>query len=244
MIRTTFKNRFLLLLKMAEKNKEKTKEKLEKNDFVNLEYIGKTKEGKIFDTNIKQEAKKINMNIETRPLAICIGQGMILQGIDEFLKGKETGKEYTLELKPEKAFGKRKKELVKTMPISVFEKQDVAPRRGMMFNFDNSIGRISAVSGGRVIVDFNNPLANKDVIYDLKVKEKIKDKKEKAKILIKTFFRKEFDFEIKDKKLIIKMPKPFSQLANMYKRKFKEILGLDLEVKEVKKEEKKQGNKK
>ena len=107
---------------------------------------------------------------------------MILPAIDKFLIGKEAGKEYNLELPPEKAFGKRQKEKVKTMPMKVFERHGINPRRGMAFNFDNKIGKIKAVSGARVIVDFNNPMASKDVEYNLKPKKKIKDKEVGTKL--------------------------------------------------------------
>ncbi len=210
----------------------KKQEKINKNDFIKLDYIGKVKDGEIFDTNIKKQAEKIGLNIKERPLAICVGQGMILSGIDEFLLGKETGK-YNLELKSEKAFGKRKREMIRTMPMSVFSQHKISPRRGMVLNFDSAIGKVSAVSGGRVIVDFNNPLAGKDVEYDLNVKEKIKDEKEKARVLIKSFFRNDFEFEIKQGKIIISLDKKqenVKKFIEIFKDKFKEILNLDLEI--------------
>lgn len=177
-------------------NKEK-KQMLKKNDFIELEYTGKIKNtGDIFDTNIKEEAGKLKLDIKTRPLVICLGQNMILPAIDDFLIGKEVGKSYTLELIPEKAFGTRKKELIRTMPLSVFSKHNINPQQGMIFTFDNLLGRISAISGGRIIVDFNNPIAGKEVVYELKIKRKLTDEKEKIKSLMSAFFKKEFDFEI------------------------------------------------
>jgi len=208
---------------------------LQKNDFVEIEYIGKVKDGDIFDTNIEEEAKKIGVDIKTRPLIICIGQGMILPAIDEFLIGKEDGNSYTLKLPPEKAFGARKRELVKTMPLSVFNKHQITPQTGMVFTFDNLLGRISAVSGGRVIVDFNNPLAGKDVVYNLKIKRKLTDINEKIKTLMLTFFRKEFEYELKNKKLILKAELGFKKFIELFKKKFKEILDLELEVQKTEK---------
>ena len=223
---------------------------LQKNDFVELEYIGKVKDGNIFDTNIKEEAKKIQLEIETRPLIICLGQNFILQAIDEFLIGKEIGK-YTLELSPEKAFGLRNTKLIKTMPIKIFLEKQVYPQPGMMFEFDNVIGRISAVSGGRVIVDFNHPLSNKTVVYELNIKKLITDEKEKVEALQIFFFRRKFDFDIsksgdfddaqkskegkkishiKDKKLIIKSEAKLKPFFDLFKDKFKEILNLELEI--------------
>jgi len=209
------------------------KEKIKRNDFVELEYTGKIKDTEqIFDTNEKEEAKKLNSNIKPKPLIICIGQNMILPAIDEFLVGKEIGKSYTLALPPEKAFGKRKRELIKTMPMSVFRGQNITPQAGMMFSFDNLLGRITAVSGGRVIVDFNNPIAGKNVVYELKVKRKITEQEEKVKALMLTFFKKEFPFNIKEKKLILKAKPEEKKFIKLFSEKFKEILGLELEVSE------------
>jgi len=209
------------------------KEKIKRNDFVELEYTGKIKDTEqIFDTNEKEEAKKLNSNIKPKPLIICIGQNMILPAIDEFLVGKEIGKSYTLTLPPEKAFGKRKRELIKIMPMSVFRGQNITPQAGMMFSFDNLLGRITAVSGGRVIVDFNNPIAGKNVVYELKVKRKITEQEEKVKALMLTFFKKEFPFDIKEKKLILKAKPEEKKFIKLFSEKFKEILGLELEVSE------------
>lgn len=206
--------------------------KIKKDDFIELEFIGKIKGGNIFDTNIKEEAEKLNLNIETRPLIICIEQGMILPAIDEFLIGKERGR-YELELSPEKAFGQRRRDLIKTMPSSVFKNQNIVPQAGMIFNFDNLLGRISAVSGGRVIVDFNNPLAGKMIIYELNVKRIINNLDEKIKFLILFFFRMDLKYELREKRLIVEAEKSFSKFIALFKPKFKEILDLELEIKEI-----------
>jgi FKBP-type peptidyl-prolyl cis-trans isomerase 2 len=209
---------------------------LQKNDFVELEFIGRVKNGDIFDTNIKEEAKKINLELETRPLIICLGQNMILPAIDEFLTGKEIGK-YILELEPEKAFGLRNRNLIKTMPVKIFLEKQVYPQPGMMFEFDNVIGKISAVSGGRVIVDFNHPLANKTVIYELNVKSVITDDNEKVSSLMQFFFRRKFDFKIESSKLIVISEAKLKPLFELFKDKFKEILNLELKFQEEEKSE-------
>lgn len=212
---------------------EKSEDKLKKNDFVEIEYTGKTKEGEIFDTNIEAEAKKISLDIKTRPLTICIGQNMILPAIDEFLIGKEIGKRYILELSSDKAFGIRNKNLIKTMPLSVFQKHKISPQQGMIFSFDGLFGKIIS-SGTRIIVDFNNPMAGKDVIYELNLKRKITDLHEKTKALMLVFFKQEFEFKIEEKKLIIKVPENIKKFVELFKEKFREILDLESEVEEKK----------
>ena len=213
-------------------------EPLKKNDFIELEYTGRIKDGSIFDTNIKEEAKKVELEIESRPLVICIGQNMILPAIDEFLIGKDLGK-HTLELSPEKAFGVRSRDYIKTMPLRVFTEKEIMPRAGMVFNFDNLFGRVSAVSGGRVIVDFNNPLAGKEVIYELNAKKIVEKLEEKAENLLFFLFRRKLEFKLEEKKIKVKVEKQFIPLIDYFKPKFKEILDLDLEAEEIKTEEEK-----
>lgn len=208
--------------------------KIQKNDFVELEFTGKTEEGNIFDTNIKQEALKIGIEIESRPLVICIGQNMILPSIDEFLEGKDLGK-FILKLTPEKAFGARNREMIKIMPIKIFNEKQIIPKSGMVFQFDTLLGRISAVSGGRVIVDFNNPLAGKPVIYELNTKKILDNQEEKIKVLMSIFFGRILEFKIDAGKLIISVEANFAPLVEYFKPKFKEILNLELEIIKIEK---------
>jgi FKBP-type peptidyl-prolyl cis-trans isomerase 2 len=156
---------------------------------------------------------------------------MVLPAIDKFLIGKKIG-DYALELEPKDAFGLRDPSKVKTFPASVFKNQKINPYPGAVFYFDNLVGKVSSVSGGRVTVDFNNPLAGKPVIYEIKVKNQVKEINEKAKALIVFFARKEFKFEIKEKKLIIEATKKEGMILKFFAKKFKETLNLDLEIKE------------
>ncbi len=210
---------------------------LQKNDFIEIEFTGQVKDRDIFDSNIKEDIEKSKLKLESKPFIFSLGQGMFLKGIDDFLIGKEIG-EYNIELQPEDAFGKRDSKLVQIIPMKVFHQQKINPFPGAVFNFDGRIARIISVSGGRVMTDFNNPIAGKIVTYKIKIKRKLEDKKEKIKSFINFLFKKDLDFEIKEKKLIISTDKQFAQFVPMFKDKFKEMFDLDLEVKEV--EEKKQ----
>lgn len=206
---------------------------LKKGDFIEIEFTGKIKDGNVFDSNVKEELAKLNSKAEAKPFVFSLGHTMFLKGIEDFLIGKDTGS-FDIELKPEKAFGKRNPQLIQKMPIKVFHEQKLNPVPGIPFNFDGKIGKVLAVSGGRVMVDFNNPLAGKDVVYNIKVLRKVEDLPEKAKALIDFLFRKDFKFEIADKKLILHVDKEIKPFVEAFKDKFKEILDLDLEVKEEK----------
>jgi len=210
---------------------------LNKKDFVKIEFTGRTKEGDVFDSNVKEILEKTNVKGYPKPFVFCLGEGMFIKGIDEFLIGKDVG-EYDVSLKPEEAFGKRDPKLIQMIQKKEFIKHNLNPIPGAVFNFDGKIAKVLTVSGGSVMIDFNNPLAGKEVDYKIKVLEKVEDLNEKIEALNDFLFRKNFEFEIKDKKLIMKVPKEAVKFVEMFKDKYKEILNLNLYIEEI--EEKKQ----
>lgn len=210
--------------------------KLVKNDFIEIEFIGKIKEdGKVFDTNIKEELEKLNPEYnkeQTKPFIFSLGQGMFLEGVDNFLIGKEIGK-YIIELSAEKAFGNRNPKLIQMIPMKIFVEHKINPVPGVVFNFDGRLAKILTVSGGRVMVDFNHPIAGKEIIYEVNILRKLEKIEEKIKAFVNFLFRQDFNFEIKDKILVLELDSQLVQFALMFKDKFKEVFDLDLEVKAI-----------
>jgi len=202
-----------------------------KNDFVELEFIGKIKDGEIFDTNITKEAEKIGIAIDETSFIICIGQGMVIPGLDKALENKETGKKYSVEIAPKEAFKDRNPSLVKLIPIKAFKEKNVNPYPGMTLALDNMLVKIISVSGGRVLADFNNPLSGKIVTYEFTVKRKIENINEKVQAITDYFIKKETKFEIKDEKIILDIENNFLPITKILNSKFKQIINLEFEVK-------------
>jgi len=209
---------------------------LQKKDFIEIEFAGRVKDGEIFDSNILENVKKLHEGhsheIEAKPIIFCLGEGMFLKGIDDFLIGKEVGN-YKIELPPEKAFGVRLSQLVQMVPIKLFQSQKLNPQPGMTFNFDGRMAKVLTASGGRVIVDFNNPLAGKTVVYDIHILRKVEDLNEKIKSVIDFLFRRDFKFSVQDKKIVIEVEKQMFKFVEMFKEKFRDILDMELEIKEI-----------
>jgi FKBP-type peptidyl-prolyl cis-trans isomerase SlyD len=214
---------------------------LQKKDFVEIEFTGRTEDGIIFDSNIQKDLNEAKIKSQAKLFTFAIGEGMFLKGIDEYLIGKEIGK-HKIELETENAFGKRDSRLVQMIPIKQFHQQKINPVPGIVMNFDGRVGKILTVSGGRVMVDFNNPLSGKKVIYDLKIIRKVVDLNEKISAINNFLFQREFKFEVKDKKLIIETDSQMKRIVELFRNKYKEIIGLDLEVKDIK-EKKENGEK-
>lgn len=203
-----------------------TSEKTKRNDFVEIQYTGYAND-KIFDSNIPEDLKSLDPKEKPRKIVVSIGQNMLVPGLDKALENKSPGTEYEVELSPKESFGERKQELIKTLPLKIFQEKNTTPRPGMVFALDNSLVKILAVSGARVITDFNNPLAGKNIKYKFKILRKVTDEKEKAAALFEALFKFLPEFEIKDK-IIIKGPKSLEILVKTYAPKFKELLGREL----------------
>ena len=216
-------------------------EKTKTSDFVEMDFTAMTLPGEIiFDTTSKVEAEKAGLPTEKRefkPSVIAIGHKMVIPGFDKSLEGKEIGKNYEQEIEPEQAFGKRFPNLVKMVSLNQFKKQNIVPQKGMQFNLDGQIATIRAVTGGRVLVDFNNPLAGKKVKYKFKIKRKITSQKEKINSLQDYFFRKQFPFEVKEKSIAFKVEKNFEPYIKMMSKPFEDILGMKVEIKIEEKKE-------
>ena len=221
--------------------------KIKKGDFLELDYIGRLKsDGRIFDLTSADVAKKEGLYHEHQtyaPRIICVGEGQILKGIDMYLEGKDKGT-YTLSLTPEDAFGKKNAKLLKIVPITSFHKQKINPFPGLQVNMDGFMGVIKAVSGGRVIVDFNHPLAGRDITYEITVKRVVTDVKEKITSYLQSLFGKEIPFDFTQGKLTVHFPLP-EQVQQQIADKIKQVIS---EIKDIafveKKEEKKPETKK
>lgn len=194
-----------------------------KGDFVEVIFVGKEKEsGKVFDTNDAAEAKKLKLDTEKHhlhPLYACIGKQDVIPGLDEALEGKELAKKYDVTVPAEKAFGKKDARLYQLVSASKFKEQRVDPFPGMQVSSNNRMGIIKSVSGGRIMVDFNHPLASKDLVYEFTIKRILQDDKEKLEATLRTFLGlHEVKVELNEGNAIVDMEMPEPLVKELEKK--------------------------
>jgi len=202
-----------------------------KNDFIEIRYTGKAN-GIVFDSNIEEDLKKLDLKVKPRKIIIIVGQEMTIKGLDNAIENKEVGKEYEITLKPKDAFGERDRNLIKTIPLNEFTQQNFNPKPGMVLTLDNMLVKIIAVSGARVVTDFNNPLAGKEIHYKFIIIRKVTEEKEKAEALLEYFFKFIPEFKIEKDKIILKGPRGLEKLIKTHAKKFKELLGKEIILEE------------
>ncbi len=173
--------------------------------------------GELVDTTSETVAKlhkKYREDEVYEPDVVVIGEGRLVKGFEEALRNAEIGKEYEIEVPPDKAYGERDRNKIRTYPRRLFLRNNIVPEVGKEVTIDRRTGRIIAVEAGRVLVDFNHPLAGKTLIIKFKVIKKVEDPQEKVKYLIKRRVKRLKLEDIKvditeNRKVSVELPKEY-----------------------------------
>lgn len=201
---------------------------VEKKSFIKVKYSGIIKEtGEEFDS---AEEKVI-------PLT----SGYLLEGLEKKLLDKEVGDNFEIRLEPKEAFGKRDSDKLEVLSKNKFEDTRRPLREGARLNINGKLATIKAITGGRVMVDFNHPLAGKEVKYEGEILKKVEDTKEKVKSITGRFRIEPEEIEVEEEKIIIKIDKELPDwLEDNIKEDIDEYIGLEPEFEKVEKEEEKE----
>lgn len=187
---------------------------LQKGDFILIDYTAKVKEtNEVFDTTIEETAKKEHLHKEGEihePKLVVIGEGWVLKALDESLTTMEPNKPTTVEIAPKDAFGPRDPEKVKRVPLKQLTAKGTNPIIGMRIEHNGKMASVRSIGAGRVLLDFNPPLAGKTLVYDVTVNKKLETNEEKTAALIHRRIpvveEAKFKFNIQEKTLTVEMP--------------------------------------
>lgn len=164
---------------------------MQKGDFVRINYIARLESGEIFDLTYEDIAKKenaYNPKVIYKPIPIVVGAGFVINGIDNALLGMNVGDKGNFSIPPEEGFGQRNAKLMRVVPKRVFREHNIDARPGLVVDFSGGLrGRVQSASAGRIMVDFNNPLAGKTLKYELEVIEKIEQPEAQIRALLEFY---------------------------------------------------------
>ncbi|MEN8175952.1 MAG: peptidylprolyl isomerase [Pseudomonadota bacterium] len=107
------------------------------------------------------------------PLAFTLGDGTLLPTLETALLGLAAGSEHTWTLGPGDAYGPREESLVQVMPATDFG-DNLAPEPGQIIAFslpsgEETTGTVVSMDDDRITVDFNHPLAGRDLIMHVEI---------------------------------------------------------------------------
>tara|TARA_Y100000310_G_scaffold332942_1_gene409512 strand:+ start:763 stop:1509 length:747 start_codon:yes stop_codon:yes gene_type:complete len=217
--------------KPENKSKENVSNKISVHDFIEVEYTGKLTDDTVFDTNdqkIAQENGIFSQQMKYEPTLICVGERQLIPGLDAALIDKEVGKSYQIELPPEDAFGKKDIKKIRLVPLADFRAKNINPQPGMQVDMDGQVATIIRASGGRIMVNFNHPLAGRPVVYDIKINKKVTDKQKQLEAYLGLALNLPgVKAEVKDDKAKVILPMELPEpILNELGKRLKEIIKL------------------
>lgn len=159
---------------------------LKNGDFVKVQYTGYDDRGNQFDSTDGEVAKALHG--KEGPLLVVIGKHRLVKGLEDTLKSMKKDDEKEVVCAPEIGFGYKDKHLVKIMNEMDFYKNNIRPEPGLTVHVDTDQGRmygtIKSSNSGRILVDFNHPLAGKTVKYKIKLVEVLENHESKVKAVV------------------------------------------------------------
>jgi peptidylprolyl isomerase len=136
-------------------------------NIVKVDYTGRYSDGTQFDTSIGKE-----------PLKFTIGAEQVIPGFEEAVIGMKVGESKTVTIPADKAYGQRNEGLVEEVSRDLLS-PTVTPTIGMQLYVTQEDGSkvyvvITALTDTTMTLDANNPMAGKDLTFDITLVEIVK----------------------------------------------------------------------
>ncbi|MBU8975140.1 MULTISPECIES: peptidylprolyl isomerase [unclassified Lysobacter] len=105
------------------------------------------------------------------PLAILIGHGNIIPGLEKAMEGREAGEKFEVDVVAAEAYGERREGLTQRVPKKHFKGARLEPGMQAVLptNFGPRAVTIQKVGMSVVDVDLNHPMAGKDLHFAIEI---------------------------------------------------------------------------
>lgn len=114
----------------------------------------------------------VDSNIGGAPLEFIMGKDQIIPGLEKALVGMAEEERGDIKVDVADAYGEKKDEAMQTLPVDQFE--GVELKEGMTLYGQDDNGQstqvtVTSFDDKEVNIDFNHPLAGKDLMFSVKV---------------------------------------------------------------------------
>jgi len=115
----------------------------------------------------------VESSFDDEPVTFVWGDGTLDRGLELALVGLRPGDRQVLTLMPGQAFGEREADRIRSLPRSDFA-PDMHLEPGQIIGFttpegEELPGAVLEVGEARVKVDFNHPLAGREIIFEVQI---------------------------------------------------------------------------
>ncbi len=172
-----------------ERKKSFEGQEIKQGDFILLKITGKTQKGKVFRVSSEEDAKKAGIYDEHdakhghyTPEFVVVGKpGFLNEGLTQTIENMKYFEKKSVRIPPTKAFGKRDPSKIERIGIAKFKKMNNGklPEIGKEFTKQTKQGvqrgTVTNIIQGKVIIDYNHPLAGQNIDYNIEILDKIED---------------------------------------------------------------------
>ena len=125
------------------------------------------------DYTLTVNNQQIETSIGKKPLEFVLGDKSVIPGLENGLMGMHTGEEKLITVESKDAYGQVDPKAFKEFPKTSMPK-GVEPKVGMVLQAQAPDGEsfpatIAELKGDKVVLDFNHPLAGKQLKFQVKV---------------------------------------------------------------------------
>jgi peptidylprolyl isomerase len=132
---------------------------------IKVEYTGSLDDGTVFDSSEKHG----------QPLEFEVGKKQVIPGFEKAVIGMKKGEEKEVKINAADAYGEPNPEAVQKVPKEKMPtRQELKEGMLLVMNLPNGMkvpAKIVKVEDKEVTIDFNHPLAGKDLNFKIKVVE-------------------------------------------------------------------------
>ncbi|MEI8010899.1 MAG: peptidylprolyl isomerase [Candidatus Omnitrophota bacterium] len=126
-----------------------------------------------FDYTLTVDKEVVETTEGKQPLEYVHGKNMLIPGLEKELEGLKAGDVKTVMVKPEEGYGPVRTDSLREFEKSKFPK-DIVPQVGMVLEMQDPQGNpypamVKEIKDKIVILDFNHPLAGKELKFDVKI---------------------------------------------------------------------------
>ena len=126
-----------------------------------------------FHYTVSEGGEQVETSEGRDPMAILIGHGNVIPGLEKALDGREAGDKFSVDVSAADAYGELRDGLTQRVPKKHFEGQPL--KAGMQVVLNTNFGpravTIQKVGMSVVDVDLNHPMAGKDLQFEVEVVE-------------------------------------------------------------------------
>ena len=126
-----------------------------------------------FHYTVSEAGEQVETTEGRDPMAILIGHGNVIPGLEKALEGREAGETFSVDVAAVDAYGVVTPGLIQRVPKKHFKGQPLKAGMAVMLNtnFGPRAVTIHKVGMSVVDVDLNHPMAGKDLQFEIEVVE-------------------------------------------------------------------------